>query len=178
LKAEKHFQSQCSIGPAAVALSAVSVSLALDAGTFSRTLRFRPSKTWVPTAPMLSQPLPPPLFPLMPRPPFGMHSLCRSPRRSVICDIYKQHRRSSRRSFAVLASRTYEVGHPAFLQTQANNTQDAVDLLNTLQTPFEALKKQRDIGIRPSETANSELRKYLDQTGYSVHSPPLPSRRP
>lgn len=54
--------------------------------------------------------------------------------------------------------------------TQANSNQDAVDLLNTLQTPFGVLRKRRDAGIKLDKTANDEMRKCLGQIGYSVTS--------
>ncbi|PMD32236.1 FolC bifunctional protein [Hyaloscypha variabilis F] len=78
--------------------------------------------------------------------------LCWRSKRGVVYDIYRQHGRSSRRSFAIATSRTYE---------------DAVDLLNTLQTPFGVLKQRRDAGIGLDESAKVEMRKCLHQIGYS-----------
>jgi folylpolyglutamate synthase len=54
------------------------------------------------------------------------------------------------------------------IHVQANNHQNAVDLLNTLQTPFRVLRKRRDAGTRLDETVNDDVRKCLDQIGYSV----------
>lgn len=68
---------------------------------------------------------------------------------------------------------TMSVNHPT-IDVRADNHQEAVGLLNTLQTPFAVLKRQIEAGIKPDETTNEEMRKYLDQIGYSVHYPPLP----
>lgn len=46
--------------------------------------------------------------------------------------------------------------------------QDAIELLNTLQTPFKILKERRDAGIRIDKSANEEMRKCLAYIGYSV----------
>jgi hypothetical protein len=60
--------------------------------------------------------------------------------------------------------------------TKSNTSQDAVDLLNTLQTPFGVLKKRWDAGVHIDEVKNLELRTSLSQIGYSVkllfHSSP------
>ncbi|TVY41812.1 Folylpolyglutamate synthase [Lachnellula subtilissima] len=44
---------------------------------------------------------------------------------------------------------------------------DAVDLLNSLQTPYHVLKQRRDAGIRIDKTANEEMRRCLHHIGYS-----------
>jgi hypothetical protein len=57
---------------------------------------------------------------------------------------------------------------PLVVRHGLTNLQDAVDLLNTLQTPFGVLKQRRDAGIFLDEAANGEMRRCLDQIGYSV----------
>ncbi|KAL2076193.1 hypothetical protein VTL71DRAFT_1136 [Oculimacula yallundae] len=44
---------------------------------------------------------------------------------------------------------------------------DAINLLNTLQTPFEVLKKRWDANIRIDEGSNHEIRRCLARIGYS-----------
>ncbi|KAI9743654.1 MAG: Folylpolyglutamate synthetase [Claussenomyces sp. TS43310] len=62
---------------------------------------------------------------------------------------------SGRRSFAVMASRTYD---------------DAVDALNTLQTDFRVLQERREAGIRPDETSIVEMRGWFQRIGYEDQS--------
>ena len=59
--------------------------------------------------------------------------------------------------------------------TRAHQTQDAVDLLNTLQTPYAVLRQQGEAGIRIDKSANEETRKCLTQIGYSVQLLRFPS---
>ncbi|KAM3068326.1 Folylpolyglutamate synthetase [Clarireedia jacksonii] len=58
----------------------------------------------------------------------------------------------ARRHLAIMAERTYD---------------DAIGALNTLQTPYEVLKKRWDAGIRIDEGANDEMRKCLTRIGYT-----------
>jgi hypothetical protein len=73
--------------------------------------------------------------------------------------LHKYGQQNLRRKLPSLGS--YQKAH-------AHATQDAVDLLNTLQTPYEVLKQRWDAGIRIDKTANEEMRKCLAQIGYSV----------
>ena len=57
--------------------------------------------------------------------------------------------------------------------SRAHPLQDAVDLLNTLQTPYAALVKRRSEGFIVDKTANEQTRKLLTRIGYSVISPDL-----
>ncbi|KAJ5041769.1 uncharacterized protein L3040_005337 [Drepanopeziza brunnea f. sp. 'multigermtubi'] len=57
-----------------------------------------------------------------------------------------------RRCYAVTVSRTYD---------------EAINLLNTLQTPHEILQKRWDANIRIDEGSNHEIRKCLARIGYS-----------
>jgi hypothetical protein len=52
--------------------------------------------------------------------------------------------------------------------TRADKSQDAVDLLNTLQTPYKQLKEREKAGFIIDEAANQEMRICLAQIGYSV----------
>lgn len=52
--------------------------------------------------------------------------------------------------------------------TLSKKKQDAIKILNTLQTPYEVLKKRWDANIVIDEGANSEMRKCLARIGYSV----------
>ncbi|TDZ27525.1 Folylpolyglutamate synthase [Colletotrichum sidae] len=45
---------------------------------------------------------------------------------------------------------------------------DAVDALNTLQTPFAVIEARRKAGIRPDEASVREMRAYLARIGYSI----------
>ncbi|KAF4626040.1 hypothetical protein G7Y89_g12124 [Cudoniella acicularis] len=57
-----------------------------------------------------------------------------------------------RRRYSVLTNRTYD---------------EALDLLNTLQTPYEVLKDRREKGIRIDVEANEEMRRCLGKMGYT-----------
>ena len=120
-------------------------------------------------------------FSLIHQPCLGMHAqfhkTLRLPSRRLFgYGLYNQYGISYRRFHSVLASRSYDVSHPPviYVYEQADNHQEAVGLLNTLQTPFVVLKKQIEAGIKPDETTNEEMRKYLDKIGYSVHYNPHP----
>ena len=84
---------------------------------------------------------------------------------------------NARRLYAVVANRTYDV---SYISNEWNSSeafseplQEAVDLLNTLQTPYSVLKQRWDAGIRLDKTAKEEMRKCLARIGYTVrtHSP-------
>jgi hypothetical protein len=79
--------------------------------------------------------------------------------------------RASPRFYTTVANRTYDVccELPPFLKPVLTNLQDAVDLLNSLQTPYAALKKRRAEGFIIDKTANEEMRKCLTSIGYSVN---------
>jgi len=55
--------------------------------------------------------------------------------------------------------------------TLSKRKQDAIKILNTLQTPYEVLKKRWDANINIDEGANFEMRKCLVRIGYSVRTP-------
>lgn len=48
-------------------------------------------------------------------------------------------------------------------------SQDAVDALNALQTPYSIVEARRKAGIRPNEKSMREMRAYLARLGYSVN---------
>ena len=48
--------------------------------------------------------------------------------------------------------------------------QDAIDALNSLQTPFAVIEARRKAGIRPDATSIKEMRTYLARLGYSVRT--------
>ena len=52
--------------------------------------------------------------------------------------------------------------------------QDAIDALNSLQTPFAVLEARRKAGIRTDATAVREMRAYLARIGHSVRQYPSP----
>lgn len=60
-----------------------------------------------------------------------------------------------RQHFSEMASRTYN---------------DAIDTLNTLQTPFAVIEARRKAGIRPDANSVQEMRGYLARIGYSTSS--------
>ncbi|KAH9237751.1 hypothetical protein K456DRAFT_33224 [Colletotrichum gloeosporioides 23] len=45
---------------------------------------------------------------------------------------------------------------------------DAVDALNTLQTPFAVIEARRKAGVRPDEASVKEMRAYLARIGYTT----------
>ncbi len=49
--------------------------------------------------------------------------------------------------------------------------QDAIDALNTLQTPYEVIEARRKAGIRPDASSVQEMKTYLRRIGYSVRPP-------
>lgn len=53
-------------------------------------------------------------------------------------------------------------------QTELIDFQDAVDALNTLQTPFAVIEARRKAGVRPDEASVREMRAYLARIGYTV----------
>ena len=46
--------------------------------------------------------------------------------------------------------------------------QDAIDALNSLQTPFAVIEARRKAGIKPNEASMHEMRVYLTRIGYTV----------
>lgn len=49
--------------------------------------------------------------------------------------------------------------------------QDAIDALNSLQTPFEVVEARRKAGVRPDEASLREMHAYVARIGYSVRTP-------
>ncbi|WQF87092.1 Putative folylpolyglutamate synthetase, mur-like, catalytic domain superfamily [Colletotrichum destructivum] len=54
------------------------------------------------------------------------------------------------------------------MATAGRTYNDAVDALNTLQTPFAVIEARRKAGIRPDEASVKEMRAYLARVGYSI----------
>ncbi|KAK2044532.1 folylpolyglutamate synthetase [Colletotrichum somersetense] len=52
--------------------------------------------------------------------------------------------------------------------TTGRTYNDAVDALNTLQTPFAVIEARRKAGVRPDEASVREMRAYLARLGYSI----------
>ncbi|KAK1996686.1 FolC bifunctional protein [Colletotrichum falcatum] len=52
--------------------------------------------------------------------------------------------------------------------TSLRSAQDAVDALNTLQTPFAVIEARRKAGVRPDEASVREMRAYVARLGYSI----------
>lgn len=50
--------------------------------------------------------------------------------------------------------------------------QDAIDALNTLQTPYEVIEARRKAGVKPDAASIKEMRTYLNRIGYSVRRTP------
>jgi folylpolyglutamate synthase len=46
--------------------------------------------------------------------------------------------------------------------------QDAIDALNTLQTPYAVIEARRKAGIKPDASSLAEMRTYLGRIGHSV----------
>ncbi|KAG7142734.1 Folylpolyglutamate synthase like protein [Verticillium longisporum] len=53
------------------------------------------------------------------------------------------------------------------MATTTRTYNDAIDALNSLQTPFEIVEARRKAGIRPDEAAILEMRTYIARLGYS-----------
>ncbi|KAK4184474.1 Mur ligase [Podospora australis] len=53
------------------------------------------------------------------------------------------------------------------MATKSRTYNDAIDALNTLQTPFAVIEARRKAGVRPDATSVSEMRAYLSRIGYS-----------
>ncbi|TVY90213.1 Folylpolyglutamate synthase [Lachnellula willkommii] len=51
--------------------------------------------------------------------------------------------------------------------TTSRTYDNAINLLNTLQTPYHVLKQRWDAGIRIDKSANEEMRRWLHYIGYS-----------
>ncbi|KAM3442222.1 hypothetical protein MY4824_001234 [Beauveria thailandica] len=52
--------------------------------------------------------------------------------------------------------------------TPTRSYNDAIDALNTLQTPFEVIEARRKAGIKPDASSIREMRTYLNRIGYST----------
>lgn len=67
-------------------------------------------------------------------------------------------------------SRTYNVCFSSQTTSVqlANSTQDAIDALNSLQTPYNIIEARRKAGIRPDAASIKEMKVYLERIGYSV----------
>jgi hypothetical protein len=53
--------------------------------------------------------------------------------------------------------------------TSNSGLQDAIDALNSLQTPYAIIAARQKAGIRPDATSIGEMKGYLNRIGYSVH---------
>ncbi|ROT39569.1 FolC bifunctional protein [Sodiomyces alkalinus F11] len=53
------------------------------------------------------------------------------------------------------------------MATDTRTYNDAIDALNSLQTPFEVIEARRKAGIRPDETSIQEMQVYLARLGHS-----------
>jgi hypothetical protein len=69
----------------------------------------------------------------------------------------------------------YAASHTASRARQeewpADLFQDAIDALNSLQTPFDIIEARRKAGIRPDAVSIKEMRTYLHRIGYTVRPP-------
>ncbi|KAK1752582.1 tetrahydrofolylpolyglutamate synthase [Echria macrotheca] len=83
-----------------------------------------------------------------------------------------------RHVFSVLRSLTVTTLNPKIISffspsasrtmaTQGRTYNDAIDALNSLQTPFAQIEARRKAGIRPDATSLREMRGYLARIGYS-----------
>ncbi|OHE91585.1 folylpolyglutamate synthase [Colletotrichum orchidophilum] len=54
------------------------------------------------------------------------------------------------------------------MATAGRTYNDAVDALNTLQTPFAVIEARRKAGVRPDKASVKEMRAYLARVGYSI----------
>ncbi|KAI0410157.1 tetrahydrofolylpolyglutamate synthase [Xylaria palmicola] len=68
-------------------------------------------------------------------------------------------------------SRYYSAPLPTLIRAMATQTgrgyNDAIDALNSLQTPYAIVEARRKAGIRPDATSIAEMRVYLRRIGYS-----------
>ncbi|KAL1882113.1 hypothetical protein VTK73DRAFT_2204 [Phialemonium thermophilum] len=55
------------------------------------------------------------------------------------------------------------------MATMSRNYNDAIDALNTLQTPYAVIEARRQAGLRPDAQSVKEMRAYLARIGYSSH---------
>ncbi|KAI8234386.1 MICOS complex subunit MIC60 [Colletotrichum sp. SAR 10_86] len=53
-------------------------------------------------------------------------------------------------------------------EARLQSLKDAVDALNTLQTPFAVIEARRKAGVRPDEASVREMRAYLARIGYTT----------
>ncbi|KAJ0339633.1 hypothetical protein COL154_011309 [Colletotrichum chrysophilum] len=53
-------------------------------------------------------------------------------------------------------------------EARLQSLKDAVDALNTLQTPFAVIEARRKAGVRPDEASVKEMRAYLARIGYTT----------
>lgn len=57
---------------------------------------------------------------------------------------------------------------PSLHRAHSNTRQDAIDALNSLQTPYHIIEYRRKAGIRPDATSMREMKGYLRRIGYTV----------
>ncbi|OAA81103.1 Folylpolyglutamate synthetase [Akanthomyces lecanii RCEF 1005] len=57
--------------------------------------------------------------------------------------------------------------------TTTRSYNDAIDALNTLQTPYEVIEARRKAGVKPDAASIKEMRTYLNRIGYSVRRTPF-----
>jgi hypothetical protein len=106
--------------------------------------------------------------------------LLRATRKYVLCSFPPSASHVSRRCYAIVPFRAYDVSffRPSLWNISHSLYQDAVELLNTLQTPYKVLKERWDSGVKPDETSNQEMRRCLKLIGYSVFLLPLSLLQP
>jgi len=54
------------------------------------------------------------------------------------------------------------------MSTAGRTYNDAIDALNTLQTPHDIIEQRRKAGIRPDASSIAEMKVYLDRIGYKL----------
>lgn len=82
------------------------------------------------------------------------------------------------RSISMAAkSRTYNVrltfSCDNAVVSPSQTSQDAIDALNSLQTPYNIIEARKKAGIRPDARSIEEMKGYLGRIGYSVRHPRL-----
>ncbi|OAR02505.1 hypothetical protein LLEC1_05451 [Akanthomyces lecanii] len=81
----------------------------------------------------------------------------------------------SRRPFSFIArhlvaprSQPLRTMATAAAATTTRSYNDAIDALNTLQTPYEVIEARRKAGVKPDAASIKEMRTYLNRIGYST----------
>lgn len=65
--------------------------------------------------------------------------------------------------------RSYDVSSPRYhVATGTDREQDAIEALNSLQTPYTILEDRRKAGIRLDKNVNTQMKDCLARIGYSV----------